>query len=123
MTASKPRRSPHSRVDLAFRPKSYWPRGQRGSPQDGIELVRITLATPTRDVFTLKARRADRHIVYQMVHQDWTGCTRHRIRLRPAASTRPLTLGELVAMLEGACFAGRCHEGDERFRGIIWGTL
>src|SRR5688572_33474701 len=101
MEAWKPSRNTR-RFNLAFRPKSYWPRGQRGSPQDGIELVRITLATPTRDVITLQARRADRHrIVYQMFHHDSAGRTPHRIRLSPAASTRPLTFGEIVAMLEG----------------------
>lgn len=71
----------------------------------------------------MKARLTDRGIAYRIVHEDVEGRTRHRVRSRTAASARPLTFGEVVELIEGACFAGRCGEGDERFRGIVWGTL
>ena len=111
---------PRRRFDLAFRPASYWPTRSRDSE---VEIVRITLSAQTRDAFVLSARRDGRGVAYQMVHEDVHGPTRQRIRIKPTSSARPLTLGEMVALLESACFAGRSHEGDERFRGVIWGNL
>lgn len=109
------------KLQKSFRPKRYWPPGPRSSE---VELVRIAISGAGGDAIVLKARRGDRgRIVYRMVHEERHGPTRHRIRVKPASSARPLTLGEVIAMLEGACYAGRCHEGDERFSGVIWGTL
>src|SRR5436190_12948171 len=108
--SKKPRPTARSRFDLGFRPPSYWRVGrrERRSGEDEIELARITFGTPTRDAVALKARRVDRRIVYRFVHQDVEGPSRHRIRTQRAASARPLTFGEVVELLERACFAGRC---------------
>ena len=113
------------RLNEAFRPKRYWPATRRPRDQRGneVEIARITLDSQSRDAIVLQARRADRRIVYRMIHEDVHGRTRHRIRVKPPASTRPLTLGEVIAMLEGACYAGWCDRRDERYRGVIWGTL
>ena len=123
MKSSKSRKSVRKRsLNLAFRPKSYWPPGRR--TRDEVEIVRITVSSASRDAIVLKAGRGERgRIVYRMVHEDAHGPTRQRIRVKPATSARPLTLGEVIAMLEGACYAGRCDESDERYRGVIWGTL
>ena len=112
-----------SHFNLSFRPKSYWPPRARGVE---VEIARISVSSSSRDVISLKARRAaDRRIQYRMIHEDVNGRTAHRIRVRPASSTQPLTLGELIAMLEAACYSGPCpDEGDDvRFGGVIWGTL
>ena len=114
-------RTQRKKPDLSFRPKTYWP--ARGAAD--AEVVRIAVSSSSRDVITLWARRSGRRIAYRMVHTDASGRTRHRIRVSPASSARPLTLGELIEMLETACYAGPCpDEGDdERFGGVIWGTL
>jgi hypothetical protein len=115
-----------SKLNLAYRPERYWPAGRRSriAAQNEVEIVRVALSSASRDAIVLKARRAEgRRIEYRMVHEDVHGPTRQRIRVKPASSTRPLTLGEVITMLETACYAGRCNEGDERFRGVIWGTL
>jgi hypothetical protein len=113
------------RFSLAFRPKSYWPARRRSaSADDEVEIVRIEVSAGSPDAIVLKARRAGRsRIAYRMIHEDVHGATRQRIRVKPAASAQPLTLGEVIQLLENACYAGRCDERDERFRGVIWGTL
>ena len=113
-----------SRVDLSFRPRSYWPSGKRGATE--VEIARITVSSTSRDVVTLRARRAaNGRIRYRMIHEDASGRTRSTIRARPGSSARCLTFGELIDLLEGACYAGPCpDEGDdERYGGVIWGTL
>lgn len=117
--ASTPRRM--KKPDLSFRPKTYWP---TRSGTDA-EVVRIAVSSSSRDVITLLARRSGRRIAYRMIHTDANGRTRHRIRVNPASSARCLALGELIELLETACYAGPCPEegDDERFGGVIWGTL
>lgn len=90
---------------------------------DEIEIARVTFSTPTRDVFVLTERRGERGRVYRMLHEDVHGSTQRRIRLTPASSKRRLTVQQIIAMLESACFAGRCRPGNERFNAVIWGTL
>ena len=117
-------RTRSKRYDLSYRPKTYWP--DRKAAGSETEIVRISVSSSSSDVISLRARRtASRRIAYRMVHEDAQGRTRHRIRVKPAASARPLTLGAVIEMLEHACYAGPCpDEGDdERFGGVIWGTL
>ena len=114
------------RLDLSFRPKTYWRSGKQSSAKPETEIARIAISSSSRDAIILRARRDDRgRIRYRMLHEDAFGRTRHRIRVRPASSVEPLTLGELIAMLESACYSGPCpDEGDdERYGGVIWGTL
>jgi hypothetical protein len=114
-----------SELDLAFAPKSYWPAGKRTRASDG-EVVRIVLSASGAEVISLKARRTSAGgIQYRMIHEDANDRRRRRIRVKPATTARPLTLGELIELLERACYAGPCpDEGDdERYGGVIWGTL
>jgi hypothetical protein len=62
---------------------------------------------------------------YRMFHEDADDRIRRRIRVKPATSARPLTFGELIGLLETACYAGPCpDEGDdERYGGVVWGTV
>ena len=120
------RKSPR-RFDLSFRPKAYSRSGKRAAgARPEIEIARIAISSASRDAIILRARRDDSgRIRYRMLHEDAFGRTRHRIRVKPASSAKPLTLGELIAVLENACYAGPCpDEGDdERYGGVIWGTL
>ena len=123
MPARKKHTKPPRKPDPAFRPKSYWTPRSNGAE---VEIVRIAVASSSRDAIVLSARRTDAgRIHYRMVHEDAFGRTRHRIAVKPASSAGPLTMGELIHMLEGACYSGPCpDEGDEeKFGSVIWGTL
>jgi hypothetical protein len=113
--------------NLAFRPKTYWPSAKRASgAKPEAEIARIAISSSSRDAIVLRARRDDGgRIRYRMTHEDANGRTRHCIRVKPASSVEPLTLDELIHVLETACYAGPCpDEGDEeRYGGVIWGTL
>src|SRR5688572_17361774 len=98
---AKKTKSPR-RFDLSFRPS--YPRTRKSA----FEIVRIAIASASRDAIVLSARRDEGRVRYRMVHEDAFGRTKHRIRVKPASSAQPLTLGELVAMLESACYAGPC---------------
>src|SRR5688572_11300238 len=120
---AKSSRTPRRKTDLSFRPKSYWPPRSRAAEA---EIVRIGISSYSRDAIILSARRSHTgRIHYRMIHEDVFGRTRHRIRVKPASSAAPLTLGELIGLLEGACYSGPCpDEGDvEKFGSVIWGTL
>ena len=121
-TSSATRRR-RPRFDLEFRPKSYWPPRSR---KREIDIVRIEVSSSSRDVIRLTARGlSDGRIHYRMIHEDANGRTRHRIRAKPASSTQPLAMGELIALLEHACYTDPCQDegDDERYGGVIWGTL
>ena len=119
-----------SPIDLAFRPRSYrWPRRTRNPAAASaaeVTIARIALSTPHRDVVALRARLGDDgRIRYRMVHEDVHGPANRRIRMRPLSSERPLALGELVEVLDGAYYEGACADpyDQECFGRVIWGTL
>ena len=119
-TSTRRKRRP---PDLSFRPKAYWPPRSRAAEA---EIARIAISSSSRDAIILRARRSEGgRIRYRMIHEDAFGRARQRIRVKPASSSGPLTLGELVRLLEGACYSGPCpDEGDqEKFGGVVWGTL
>jgi hypothetical protein len=125
MPAKRRRSTAPRRYNLSYRPATYWPARKAAAGTDA-EIARITVSSSSSDAISLKARRtASGRIAYRMIHEDARGRTPHRIRVQPASSAAPLTLGELIGMLESACYAGPCpDEGDdERFGGVIWGTL
>src|SRR4051812_2795776 len=129
--ASRSGKAPTARrksIDPEFRPTAYrWPRRRAGAKPEAVETVvaRIELSTPHREAITLRARRgADGRIRFRMLHEDRASPPR-RIRISPASSARPLSFGELVALLDSACYEGApADERDHaRFGGVIWGTL
>ena len=74
-----------------------------GSLPGEVEIARIVLASMLRDVISIRARRrrGGRRILYRVVDEyhvpgrlPWT--------CRPASSSRPLTLAQLVALIDGA---------------------
>jgi hypothetical protein len=123
MAKRHPGKSPRA-LDLSYSPRSYWSSSRARPPE--AELARIALSRRGDDAIVLRARRyPSGRIRYRMAHEGEGGRKRRLIALKPASSTRPLTLGALIELLESACYAAPCpDEGDdERYGGVIWGTV
>ena len=71
--------------------------------KDEVEIARISLESTTADQISVRARRLNRRIGYCVV--DEYGSDVATYVCHPASSIRPLSLGELVALMETA------HEG------------
>ena len=94
--------------DLNFRPKTYWPNGETG---EEAEIVVIESQSTLGDVVVLTARREEGAIAYGVVDDHEMAWSIPR-----GTSAEPLTLGELVELLEGA------HPvGDPDHRGLMPG--
>ena len=116
-----------AKYDLSYRPVSYWT-----TPSDGValgesaptvswistrrtpfldpmqdflpehqpgevEIACIALASVMGDVISIRARRWGRRIVYRIVDEYGT-----RFRFRRRHSTQPLSMGGLIALIDGA---------------------
>ena len=68
-----------------------------------VEIARIVLESVTQDVISIRARRrrGGRRILYRVV-DEYHEPGRPAWGCRPASSARPLTLGQLIALIEGA---------------------
>ena len=117
-----------TKYDLTFRPVSYWttpgdapPEGQtpsatvvwrytRRTPlldptmdflpeREGgeVEIACVLLASVTADVISIRARRWGRRIVYRIEDEYGTA-----FRFKPKSSTQPLSMAELVGLIDGA---------------------
>ncbi len=83
----------------------YLPRLRKGE----VEIARISLESVTADQISVRARRTNEGIEYSIVDEYDTGGA---YDLRPRVSTAPLSMRELVAMLDGAHGGGGaviCH--------------
>lgn len=106
-----------TKYNLDYRPTSYWT-----TPGDGgriavrrraffdlgreflpdkqpneVEIALISLASVTGDVITRTARRRRSQIVYSIVDEYDT-----RFRFKPKSTDQPLSMGELVSLIDGA---------------------
>src|SRR5690349_16382694 len=91
-----------------------------------VTVARIVLATPHRDVVTLRARRAhDGRIHYRMVHETATTRATPRICIHPTVAKKPLLFNEVVRVLDSAYYDGACADpyDHECYGRVIWGTL
>jgi hypothetical protein len=128
-SATRTRAARRPKFDLTFRPRTYrWPRSARTAAASATEVTvaRISLATPHRDLISLRARRgADGRIRYRMIHDDVHGPANRRIRTSRASGDKPLSMGELVELLDTAYYDGACADphDQECFGRVIWGTL
>ena len=78
------------------------------------EIARIVLASLTRDVYSIRARRENGLLRLRLVddyHRPWC--------VTPATSTQPLTLGELVPLVDTA----RCQDVENAQADLIGGFL
>ncbi|HKU59919.1 MAG TPA: hypothetical protein VJQ44_01785 [Gemmatimonadales bacterium] len=66
-----------------------------------VEIARIVLASVTRDVLSVRARRRRARYLYRMV-DEYEEPGRPKWICRPASSKRPLTLGRLIGLIESA---------------------
>jgi hypothetical protein len=64
-----------------------------------VEIARVTLASTTQDVVSIRARKGKNRIRYRVV-DEYEGETLTERNAR--TSIRPLTLGQLIAFLDGA---------------------
>ena len=62
-----------------------------------VEIALISLASVTGDVISIRARRWGRRIAYRIVDEYDT-----HFRFKPKSSMQPLSMGELVALIDGA---------------------
>src|SRR5439155_1611782 len=62
-----------------------------------VEIACVLLASVTADVITIRARRRGNRIVYRIV-DEYETC----FRFKPKTSTRPLSMGELIVLLDSA---------------------
>jgi hypothetical protein len=69
-----------------------------------VEIARISLASVTADQISVRARRSGKRIAYRVV--DEYGSDIATYVCRPASSVSPLSLGELIALMEHACDGG-----------------
>lgn len=67
--------------------------------KDEVEIARVTLASTTQDVVSIRARKGKRRIYYRVV-DEYAGETLSEFTHR--TSVHPLTLGQLVAYLDRA---------------------
>ena len=120
---------PLPELDRAFRPATYFPKDAAPPPAKlpdeirtaigrihpslmgglylpdflpgEVEVVRIQLASVTADVISVRARPAKKRIAFRIVdeygHEGESVYT-----CRPCTSTRPLTQGEIVALIDDA---------------------
>lgn len=79
-------------VPFAMRGGDFLPR-LRGNE---VEIARLSLDSTTWDVISIRARRVGRRIAYRVVDEYETNYV-----IRPKTSKRPLTLGQLIALIDG----------------------
>ena len=88
----------------------YLPDDQEGE----VEIARISLASVTGDVTSIRARRDGDAIAYRVV--DEYGTT---FEIEPARSLQPLTLGELIGLIDTA----HNPDWDEYGDGLVFAVL
>jgi hypothetical protein len=95
-------------LDLEFRPRDYQFRspgqgrlpGRAGLPPclpEEVEIARITVGSVDADVYSVRARRAGGRLVYRIADPYFTPW-----QVRSRSSTRRLTLGELIGLIDTA---------------------
>jgi hypothetical protein len=65
-----------------------------------VEIVRVELASTTADVISLRARRRGKRICYR-----WVDEYSAEFRFKPQSSVHPLSLGALIALIDGTEYA------------------
>ena len=81
--------------------------------EDEIEISRIVLASVTQDVISVRARRAGRRIRYSVRDESDS-----KFELSKKSSLEPLTLGELISLIDRSK-----QEGDTMTNGVVYSVL
>lgn len=81
--------------------------------QDEIEIARIVCASIMQDVTSIRARRSGKRIAYRVVDEH-----EGKFTVARKWSARPLTLGELIDLIDHSD-----QEGDEKASGLVFSIL
>jgi hypothetical protein len=103
-TISKEDRDALARVDLTFLGGEYLPDAEAGE----VEIARIVFASAGQDVISVRAARPESAIYYRVVDEY-----QRSFRCTPSTSTQPLTLAELVTLIDS------CELVDDEDRGLV----
>ena len=82
-----------------------------------IEIARVELASVTGDVMSVRARPLGERIAYRVVGENDSEYT-----CRPRSSRQPLSLEELVRMMDGCCERGGLVISNLELNAIMGGT-
>lgn len=85
-----------ARIHPSFMGGEYLPGYQAGE----VEMVRVELASTTADVISLRARRSGQRIRYR-----WVDEYHAEFRFKPQSSVHPLSLGSVIALIDGTEYA------------------
>lgn len=92
-----------------------------------VEIARIEMRSTTGDVIQIRARPLDGRIAYRVVDEYETehgDPNTWAYVIEPAATHKPLALGELIDLIDTARLTGCIAHDDERYDiGLIEGTL
>ena len=99
-------------IDPSHRPTSYWPTD--AVPHDGVAIAEIVLDSVLGDRIQVVATEADDGSIRLDVRND-EGAT--VATAKPAVIDQPLSLGELIALIDSADL------GDTMESGIVYGLL
>jgi len=83
-----------------------------------VEIARVRLKSITADVISIRARQEGNEYVYRVVDEYGTWETPD-CKLEPARSTQPLTLGELLHLINTADSGERCYGEEFGAKGIL----
>lgn len=99
-------------TDLSYRPTSYWPANE--APADGVVLADVVLESVLGDVISVVAEATEEGQIRLEIRNDEgaTVCT-----AEPSTVARPLSLGELIALIDTADL------GETMERGLVYGLL
>jgi hypothetical protein len=81
---------------------------------DEIEVANIALASTTADVIQVRARREGGRIVYRVV-DEYAVEFESRFEIAPSSSDTPLSLGELIDLIDGARQVGGMRRDKDRY--------
>ncbi len=79
-----------------------------------VEIARLILASVTMDVIAIRVRRCGRRLLYRVVDEYGTGYVSRR-----RSSARPLTLGQLIELIESVHVADDPWASGDPFPGDI----
>lgn len=83
--------------------------------KDEVEIARISLRSVTADQISVRARRVGRRIDYTIVDEYGDELREEPYRVHPASSATPLSMRQLVALLDGAC-----EHGGAVMQPVVW---
>lgn len=79
---------------------------------DEVEIARVVMKSTMMDVISIRARKTKRRILYRIV-TEYEDTPYQEYVVRPQTSSQPLTLRELISMMDGAVENGLVGNGRQ----------